>query len=303
MFINSGFLYLHMAKILITGGTGLVGKELTSILEKNGNTVRILTRSPKKSNEFKWDLSTNYINEDAFTNIDYIIHLAGAGIAEKRWSKDRKKVIIDSRVNSANLLFTKIKQLNISLKGFISASGTGYYGAKTSEHIFIENDPVGADFLGEVCEKWEAAAMQFKTLQIPVSVIRTGIVLSKKGGALEKMMTPIIAGLGNGKQYLPWIHIEDLCNVYIKAIEDKLEGAINAVAPEFQTSISFSRALALSTSKPFTKVCVPSFLLKIIFGEMATILLEGSRVSNKKIEQLGFKFKYPELSGALKELF
>ncbi|WP_296637983.1 TIGR01777 family oxidoreductase [Polaribacter sp.] len=292
-----------MAKILITGGTGLVGTKLISLLEKKGNRVRVLTRSPKKNNEFKWDLSSNYIAEEALRNIDYIIHLAGAGIAEKRWSKDRKKVIIDSRVNSANLLFTKIKELDISLKGFISASGTGYYGAKTSEDIFIESDLVGSDFLGEVCNKWESAAMQFKDLKTPVSLIRTGIVLSEKGGALEKMRTPIIAGLGSGNQYLPWIHIEDLCNLYIKAIEDKLEGAFNAVAPEFHTSISFSKILAMSTSKPFTKICVPGLLLKIVFGEMATILLEGSRVSSKKIEQLGFKFKYPELSGALKELF
>jgi len=292
-----------MANILITGGTGLVGTKLTSLLEKKGNRVRVLTRSPKKNNEFKWNLSSNYIDEEAFKNIDYIIHLAGAGIAEKRWSKDRKKVIIDSRVNSANLLFTKVKELDISLKGFISASGTGYYGAKTSEHIFIENDPVGSDFLGEVCNKWESAAMQFKALKAPVSVVRTGIVLSEKGGALEKMRTPIIAGLGNGNQYLPWIHIEDLCNFYIRAIEDKLEGAFNAVAPEFHTSISFSKTLAISTSKPFTKICVPSFLLKIAFGKMATILLEGSRVSSKKIEDLGFEFKYPKLPSALKELF
>lgn len=292
-----------MTNILITGGTGLIGARLTEVLEQKGHIVKILTRSPKKKNEFKWDLAKGYIAEDAIKNTDYIIHLAGAGIADKRWSKSRKTEIIHSRVNSANLLFNKIKQLNTSLKGFISASGTGYYGAITSKAILIEENPVGEDFLGDVCNKWEAAALQFKTIDIPVSILRTGIVLSNKGGALKKMQTPVIAGLGKGSQYIPWIHIEDLCNLYVKTIDNELEGTYNAVAPEYHTSISFSKTLAKYVSRPFTSLCVPGFLLHLVFGEMAVILLEGSRISSEKIKNKNFNFKYPKLSDALNDLF
>ena len=181
-----------MAKILITGGTGLVGKRLTELLIDKKHEVVILSRSPKNKNEFKWDISTNYVDKKSLINTDYIIHLAGAGIADKRWTAERKKIIIDSRVKSANLLFNKISELNIHLKGFISASGIGYYGAITIDTIFEETAKVGNDFLGDVCQKWENAAHQFSTKEIPVTILRTGIVLADKGGALEKMKTPII---------------------------------------------------------------------------------------------------------------
>ena len=152
-----------MARILITGGTGLVGKRLTDMLIDKNHEVVILSRNPRNDNEFKWDISSNYIDEKALINTDYIIHLAGAGIADKRWTKKRKQVIIDSRVKTANLLFDKITALKINLKGFISASGIGYYGAITSETIFEETAKVGTDFLGDVCNKWEQAAHQFST--------------------------------------------------------------------------------------------------------------------------------------------
>ncbi|MBC8393230.1 MAG: TIGR01777 family protein, partial [Deltaproteobacteria bacterium] len=199
-----------MSKILITGGTGLVGSRLTEMLVDKNHEVVVLSRNPKNKNEFKWDISKAFIDEKVFENTDYIIHLAGAGIADERWSEKRKQLIIDSRVESANLLFHKVKEHKIKLKGFISASGIGYYGAFTSDKIFEETDKVGNDFLGEVCEKWEAAALQFEQLNINVSILRTGIVLSKNGGALEKMKTPVISPLGSGKQYLPWLHIDDL---------------------------------------------------------------------------------------------
>jgi uncharacterized protein (TIGR01777 family) len=292
-----------MAKILITGGTGLVGSRLTEMLEKQYHEVRILTRSPKKKNEYQWDINKKTIDESVFDGIDFIVHLAGAGIADERWSDERKKVIIDSRVESANLLFEKVKTKKISLKGFISASGSGYYGAVTTDQIFEENDKPGNDFLGEVCVKWEAAAHQFKQLDIPVSILRTGIVLSETGGALEKMKTPIIAPLGSGKQYMPWIHIDDLCAMYVKLIDNNLAGTYNAVAPEHHTSNSFSKILAVSISRPFIGINVPSFMLKLMFGDMANILLEGSRVSSKKIEKQNFTFRFPILSNALKHLF
>lgn len=292
-----------MSKILITGGTGLVGSKLSKTLIDNNHEVVILSRNPKKDNEFKWDVPTNYIDEKVFENLDYIIHLAGAGIADKKWTAKRKKIIIDSRVETTNLLFKKVNKLNIKLKGFISASGIGYYGAVTSSIIFTEKDDAGQDFLGEVCVKWENAAHQFKELEIPVTILRTGIVLSKKGGALEKMRTPIISPLGSGKQYLPWIHIDDLCQMYVDAIEkDNFSGIYNAVAPEHHTSTSFSKVLAKSIGRPYVGLNVPSFALKLLFGDLAVILLEGSRVSAKKIEKSGYSFRFETLDKALHNL-
>ena len=292
-----------MAKIIITGGTGLVGRRLTEFLVNRNHEVRILSRNPKAQNEYKWDLSTNEIDEKSLLDIEYIVHLAGAGIAEKRWTAERKKVIIDSRVDSANLLFSKIKELKIPLKGFISASGSNFYGAKTADTIYKETDKAGADFLGDVCFQWEKAAAQFESLNVPVTILRTGIILSQTGGALEKMKTPIVSPLGSGKQYLSWIHIDDVCQMYINAIETNLSGIYNAVAPEFHTSRSFSKLLAQKIRRPYLPISVPGVLLKLVFGELAIILLEGSRLSSKKILQEGFQFQYETLTKALHHLF
>ena len=291
-----------MAKILVTGGTGLVGRRLTALLTEKNHEVRILSRNPKNENEFKWDYSKGFVDDKAIENIDYIIHLAGAGIADKRWTKERKEVIVNSRVATANLIFDKIKVQNIPLKGFISASGSNYYGAQTTAKVFKESDAVGSDFLGRVCRKWEAAANQFKELNIPVTILRTGVVLSKTGGALEKMRTPIISPLGSGNQYMAWIHIDDLCNLYIKAVEEDFEGVYNTVSPEFHTSRTFSKTLAKAIKKPYLPIAVPGFLLKLVFGELAIILLHGSRLSSDKISKKGFIFKYQELASALKNL-
>ncbi|MFT5256778.1 MAG: hypothetical protein ACI9KF_000400 [Arenicella sp.] len=291
-----------MAKIVITGGTGLVGTRLTALLRERKHEVRILSRNPKGKNEFKWDVSKGFVEEKAIENIDYIIHLAGAGIADKRWGKERKEVIVNSRVATANLLFDKIKEQKIALKGFISASGSNYYGAQTTEKIYKESAAVGSDFLGEVCRKWEAAAHQFKELDIPVTILRTGVVLSKTGGALEKMRTPIVSPLGSGNQYMAWIHIDDLCEIYIKAVEEGLTGVYNTVSPESHTSKTFSKTLAKAIKRPYLPIAVPGFLLKLVFGELAVILLEGSRLSSDKLEKKGFVFKYKELKRALESL-
>lgn len=302
--ISNGIIYFYsMAKILITGGTGLVGKRVSKMLIERNHEVVILSRNPKKEHEFKWDVSSNYIDERALLGTDYIIHLAGAGIAEKRWSAKRKQLIIDSRVETANLLFNKIRTLKIDLKGFVSASGIGYYGAITSEIIFEETAKVGTDFLGNVCHKWEKAALQFQNKNIPVTILRMGIVLSKKGGALEKMSTPIITPLGSGDQYLPWIHIDDLCSMFIKSITKNLVGVFNVVAPEHHTNKTFSKALAKSIKRPYLGIGVPGFLLKLLFGEMAVILLKGSRISTKKIEKnTEYSFRFSKLSEALRNL-
>ena len=294
-----------MEKVLISGGSGLIGKRLSFLLRSKGYEVRILSRTQKSESEYPtyvWNIENGTIDQAAFDQVDHIIHLSGSGIADKRWTEKRKQDIINSRVESTQLLLQNVKDLQIPLKTFISSSAIGYYGAVTSETIFDETSSPADDFLGKVCALWEQSAFQFAKENIRTVAIRTGIVLSKNGGALAKMKTPIISPLGSGKQYMPWIHIDDLCNIYIKAIEDeKMTGVYNGVAPEHQTNTSFSKILAKAVKRPFLPIGVPGFLLKMIFGEMAAILLEGSRVSSQKIQDTGFSFQFPDLSSALSD--
>ena len=295
-----------MEKVLITGGSGLIGRRLSFLLKSRGYEVRILSRSNNPKNNYKtfvWNVSEQYINDSAFEGLNHIIHLAGAGIADKRWSEKRKKEIIASRVASTNLLYNSVKRLKTPLNSFISASATGYYGAVTSETIFEEKDKPAKDFLGKVCSLWEDSIFQFNEIKIRTVALRTGIVLSKDGGALKKMKTPIITSLGNGKQYMPWIHIDDLCELYIKAIEDEeFKGAFNAVSSEHISNLSFSKKISKIFNYPFLAIGAPSFILQIVFGEMSTIILNGSRISANKIKQAGFKFKFENLEKALKNL-
>lgn len=298
--------FYKMEKVLITGGSGLIGRRLSFLLKCRGYEVRILSRSNNPKNNYKtfvWNVSEQYINDSAFEGLKHIIHLAGAGIADKRWSEKRKKEIIASRVASTNLLYNTVKRLKTPLNSFISASATGYYGAITSETIFEEKDKPAKDFLGKVCSLWEDSIFQFNEIKIRTVALRTGIVLSKDGGALKKMKTPIITSLGNGKQYMPWIHIDDLCELYIKAIEDEqFKGAFNAVSPEHISNLSFSKKISKIFNYPFLALGAPSFILQIVFGEMSTIILNGSRISANKIKQAGFKFKFENLEKALKNL-
>ena len=298
--------FYKMEKVLITGGSGLIGRRLSFLLKSRGYEVRILSRSNNPKNNYKtfvWNVSEQYINDSAFEGLNHIIHLAGAGIADKRWSEKRKKEIIASRVASTNLLYNSVKRLKTPLNSFISASATGYYGAVTSETIFEEKDKPAKDFLGKVCSLWEDSIFQFNEIKIRTVALRTGIVLSKDGGALKKMKTPIITSLGNGKQYMPWIHIDDLCELYIKAIEDEqFKGAFNAVSSEHISNLSFSKKVSKIFNHPFLAVGTPSFILQIVFGEMSTIILNGSRISANKIKQAGFKFKFENLEKALKNL-
>lgn len=298
--------FYKMEKVLITGGSGLIGRRLSFLLKSRGYEVRILSRSNNPKNNYKtfvWNVSEQYINDSAFEGLNHIIHLAGAGIADKRWSEKRKKEIIASRVASTNLLYNSVKRLKTPLNSFISASATGYYGAVTSETIFEEKDKPAKDFLGKVCSLWEDSIFQFNEIKIRTVALRTGIVLSKDGGALKKMKTPVITSLGNGKQYMPWIHIDDLCELYIKAIEDEqFKGAFNAVSPEHISNLSFSKKISKIFNYPFLALGAPSLILQIVFGEMSTIILNGSRISANKIKQAGFKFKFENLEKALKNL-
>ena len=248
------------------------------------------------------------IEEGAIENADYIIHLAGAGIADKRWTNKRKKEIADSRIKTANLLYEKVKASNVILKAFISASAIGYYGTVTTDKIHTEDNLPARDFLGKTCQLWEKAAGQFSSLDIRTVKIRIGVVLARDGGALPKMALPVklFAGapIGSGNQYMPWIHVDDLCNIFIKVIEsEEMNGIYNAVSPNHTTNKELTKAIAEILNKPLILPNVPAWFLKLIFGEMAGILLNGSRVSSEKIVREGVEFKYPELERALRDIF
>ncbi|WP_020530165.1 TIGR01777 family oxidoreductase [Flexithrix dorotheae] len=296
--------------ILITGGTGLIGSRLTELLLEKGHGVSYLSRSKKQGdgsiNYYHWDPSKGEIDQEAIDSADYIIHLAGASVADSRWTDSRKKVILKSRQETARLLFDGIKNSDKQLKGFISASGIGYYGY-TGDQLIDESASLGNDFLAKVCEKWEEESLQIKSLGIRTTIIRIGVVLSEKGGALKELMTPVKffvgSPLGSGEQYMSWIHIDDLCKIFLKAVEDEsMEGVYNGVAPSPVTNEEMVASIAKTLKRPVFPINVPGIALKILLGEMSEIVLKGSKVSSKKIEAAGFTFGYPSLNGALSDL-
>lgn len=294
--------------VLITGAGGLIARELSKQLENN-YTVRFLTRKKKHDHEFEWDLSKGTIDGKALEGISHVIHLAGANISEKRWTDERKKELISSRIDSAGLILKSLEQKSIRFKSFISASGINYYGTETTEKIFAEEDGPGNDFLSDVVVQWEKAADVFKERNIAERVIkfRTAVVLSEKDGALKKMLPTIKMGigspLGTGKQYMPWIHIKDICSMYEFALKNpEMEGAFNAVAPEHITNKELTETIAQVLKKPLFMPNVPAFVLKLVFGELSDAVLKGSRASSEKILETGFRFEFPDLKKALEDL-
>ena len=295
-------------KVLIGGGSGLVGKRLNQLLEAKNYEVWILSRSSKgKKNTLEWDVKNQKLDHTAIESFEYVINLTGAGIVDEPWTDERKKEIIDSRVKSSELLAKAISQNSKKPTSFVSASAVGFYGFVTGEHIFKETDAAGTDFLAETCELWEQSTNSIKKLGIPTSLIRIGIVLDKNGGALKEMAKPVklfaAAALGTGKQYLPWVHVDDLCHLFIHAMENKLKGAYNAGAPNQVNNKTFTKVLAKVLKRPFFLPNVPPFVMKLILGNRALLVLEGSRVSAEKIQKAGFKYEYSELEGALREIY
>jgi len=294
--------------VLITGASGMIAKELAKKIGKEYE-IRFLTRKKKHDHEYEWDIRKGNIDETALENVSHIIHLAGANISEKRWTPERKRELISSRVDSAELLRNALRKNKLKLKSFISASGINFYGTETSEKIYNENDPPGNDFLSEVVVLWERAADDFKEQDLAERVvkIRTAVVLSEKDGALKKMIPPIQyyigSPLGSGQQYMPWIHVEDICSVYELALKNPaMDGAYNAVSPQHTTNKDLTKKIAKVLGKPLFMPNVPGFVLKLIFGELATAILEGSRASSQKLQDAGFHFKFPNLNEALEDL-
>jgi uncharacterized protein (TIGR01777 family) len=300
-----------MENVLITGGTGLVGNKLVEHLKQQEYGVRILSRSKTITNSssdyYYWNPEKDEIDLDVFKSIDHIIHLAGAGILDKRWTTKRKQTLLDSRVQTSSFLLKMIKDNQIQLKSFISASGVGYYGALTSEKIFKEMDSPHEDFVAEVCKQWEKSADAFSEYGFRTVKLRIGVVLSIEGGALPSLMKPIKMGfgapIGSGNQYIPWIHISDLSEIFIRALkDDQMSGVYNSVSPDHQTNASLTNAISRTIGKSIRLPNVPSFIIQIMMGERACLILKGSRVSSNKIENTGFKFKFGDIDIALKHL-
>jgi uncharacterized protein (TIGR01777 family) len=296
--------------ILLTGGSGLLGKELTLLLLNKGYRVSHLSRTPgidRVVKTFVWDVAKAIIDEECIDSVDMIIHLAGAGIADKRWTKARKKEIIESRTKSIELIYDLLKRKPHQVSKIISASGVGYYSDRGDE-LMTEDCPPAHDFLGECCIAWEQAVNAGADLSLQVLIFRTGVVLAKEGGALPKLSAPVKLGLGaalgSGKQWMPWIHHQDVADMYLYGIEQAdLTGVYNMAAPNPVTNLGLTKSIAKQLKRPLWLPKVPPFILKLMMGKMATIVLGGTRAVSDKIEQEGFQFKYPDVENALREIY
>ena len=306
-----------MATILITGGTGLVGRALCKALQERGYDIIILTRkiksiahSPQPADRIRydeWNVDAQIIDKDAIAKADYILHLAGAGVAEKRWTKKRKKEIIDSRVKSGQLIVESLRNIPNKVKAIIAASAIGWYGADPvvpNPDPFKEDAPADKEFLGDTCRQWEQSIEPVAQLNKRLVKLRIGIVLSKEGGALKEFIKPLKFGvaaiLGNGKQMISWIHIDDLVSMFITSVEhEKISGVYNAVAPAPVSNKELTLQLAKSKMKFYLPFYVPSFILKLMLGEMSLEILKSATVSSAKIQQAGFSFRFPDIKTAL----
>lgn len=280
------------------------------MLIEKGHRVSHLSRT-KNDGPVKtlvWDVGKHYLEEGALDNIDTIIHLAGAAIADKPWTEKRKQEILESRTKSTALLFDALQKTKHTVQSFISASAMGYYGLNDEDRYLSETEPPGNDFLAQVVTQWEHEVDKVSRLNIRTVKVRISVVLSDKGGALAQMAKPINyyvgVALGSGKQFVSWIHLDDLCSIFIKAAEDpSMEGAYNAVSPQVVTNEELTREIAAALEKPLILPNVPSFVLKLLLGEMADLVLKGSKLSSEKIQESGFVFKFDTLKKALKDLY
>ncbi|HEY8928879.1 MAG TPA: TIGR01777 family oxidoreductase [Mucilaginibacter sp.] len=295
--------------ILLTGGTGLIGKALTEQLLANGHTVSHLSRKPGKDSRVKtflWDVHKGEIDARCVDEVDIIIHLAGAGIAEKRWTDERKREIIDSRTRSIGLIYDLLRKKKHTVNSVVSASAIGYYSDRGNE-LQTEDSAPNTDFMARCCVEWEAAVDEGKDMNLRIAKFRTGVVLANEG-PLKLMAQPVKlyvgSPLGNGKQWVPWIHWQDVVDMYLMAVENEtFAGTYNMVAPNPVTNKELIKAISKQLHKPLWAPNVPAFFLKLLLGEMSTIVLGSTKVSAQKIEDAGFKFKYPVIESALSEIY
>jgi uncharacterized protein len=298
-------------KILITGATGLIGKEIVKQCRDNNIAVNYLTTTKSKIQQVKnyqgfyWNVKTNDIDKACFKDVEAIIHLAGATIS-KRWTPSYKKEILSSRTESAQLLIDVLKSEKHTVKHVISASAIGIYPDSLTNYYDETFNGFDTSFLSQVVKEWEQSVDGFSKLDIKVSKVRTGLVLSNKGGALAEMVKPIKFGLGasfgTGQQWQSWIHLDDLAKMYLYILLNKLEGVYNAVAPNSVTNNELTKSISKTLNRPLFLPNIPKNLMKLVLGEMHTLLFESQRVSSKKIEEAGFNFEYNCLKPALEDL-
>jgi hypothetical protein len=309
--VPSLILYINLVNqnILITGGSGMIGTRLTQLLTQRGYSVSHLGRTARHDGvkTYLWDIHKRTIDRSALATADAVVHLAGANVGEKRWTKKRKRDILQSRLESTELLYQELRKGKHNVMTLVSASAVGYYGSGRDQYYFTEKDKQGQGFQADVVAKWERAVDKIATLGIRVVKLRGGVVLSEKGGALKEMMLPVKlyvgSPLGTGDQMMSWIHIDDLCRMYIKAIEDEsMEGVYNAVAPNPVSNKEFTKIIARTLKKPIWLPRVPGFVIEILFGEMAEVVLQGSMISSEKIESARFDFKFVNVQDALQDL-
>lgn len=304
-----------MKTVLLTGGTGLIGAELTKQLVARGYKIKMLTRNRSLKSQGNvdyifWNVEEGIIDKEAVVLCDYIIHLAGANVTEKRWTDKRKQEIVDSRVKSGILLCNTLKNTNNNVKKIISASAIGWYGADPvipNPYPFTEDAPHANDFLGRTCSQWEHSMYPVRDEKIPLVLLRTGIVLSNRGGALKEFLKPLKFGLapvlGSGRQIISWIHIDDLVQLYIDIMEGDHEGVYNAVAPEPVSNHHLIDELAKAVKgKHYLKMKVSETILKIGMGEMSIEILKSTTVSCSKLQNKGFVFLYPTIHAALRQI-
>lgn len=302
-----------MIKVLITGGSGFVGTHLTKMLKEKGYHVEHLARSRNSKagvRTWLWDIHKNYIEEGALDKTGYealyLIHLAGEGIIDKKWTPERKKAIVNSRVKTISFLYKQFQQRGFMPDAVISAGGSAYYGLTTSGRIFTETDVHGEGFAAHCCVEWEAAARLFEK-DCPVSILRIPMVLDKNEGGFPKMIAPLRFGVkavvGTGNQWLPFVHINDLCRAFVFAMEHSLNGTYNVVAPTHVTFRGMLNHASAVIHRSFLTVKVPNWAVKFIYGERYTLVTEGSRIGSDAIQQQGFTFDFSDPRKALEDLY
>ena len=289
----------------------MIGRQLTALLVAKGYKVIVLTRKPKTGGNnvlyAQWDVDKLTIDTHAIAEADHIVHLAGEGIADRRWTDKRKQQIRDSRVNGGRTIVKALTEINNKVQTVVSASAMGWYGEDKGAAPFKETDPPSADFLGETCREWEESIQPVTALSKRLVILRTGIVLSNAGGAFREFMKPFKAGLasilGSGNQVVSWIHVEDMCRMYVAAIEMKhLNGVYNAAAPEPVTNKALMLAIAKARKRAYIPIHVPAFVLKKILGEMSIEVLKSATLDSSKIVKGGFSFIYPTIEAAVNDL-
>jgi uncharacterized protein len=291
-------------KILISGSTGLVATHLMpTLIAKGHQIVKLVRKTPKSADEIQWDAMTGFSDSEVakLDGIDAVVHLAGDNVASGSWTDEKKRSIRESRIIGTKVLVENLARMKNPPKIFVSASAIGFYGNRDDE-ILTEDSPKGTGFFPEVCEAWETEAKKAESFA-RVVCLRIGVILTKDGGALEKMLTPFKLGVGgvvgSGKQYMPWIAIDDIVGIFTFALENEISGSINTTSPNPVTNHDFTKALGIALNRP-TFFQIPEFAIKLMFGEMGeTLLLQGCRVIPKRIQELGYKFKFEDVEDAL----